>query len=84
MVNEKPFIGMTNEEAGIAMQLQSSLVTLDSNILYGIYLDSSNNKYHVYFSGIIPVVSFWSIFEFEDIKLIDVEELYPDSSLPNF
>jgi len=84
MLNEKPFIGMTNEEASIAMQLQDSLITLNGNILHGIYLDSSNNKYHVYFSGTIPVVSFWSTFGFEDTKLVDVEELRPDSDLYNF
>ena len=81
MLNEKPFIGMTNEEAGIAMQLKNSLVTLNGNILHGIYLDSSNNKYHVYFSGITPVVSFWSILDFENVKLTDVEDLRPHSPL---
>jgi hypothetical protein len=84
MLNEQPFIGMTSDEAAMAMNFQNALVTLDGNILYGIYLDSDNTKYHVYFSGIIPEVSFWSVFEFKDIELVDIENVHPDSGLPDF
>ncbi len=81
--NGEPFIGMTVEEADILLCLKTSYITLDNGLLYGVYNESSIGEYHVYFSGAPLRVTFWSVFEFKDIKLPDVEDLRPDSGIPS-
>lgn len=80
--DEKPFVGMTQHEAELTLGLQTSFVSLNDDVLYGVYSDSGKTEYHVYFTGSPAKVNFWSLFTKEDAKLTDLEDLHPRLGLP--
>ncbi len=72
---------MTASEVENIVQLEEIKVSLDGNIIYGIYQDDNHNQYHIYFNGNPPKLDFWSTYTFEDNKLQEIEELRVDSPL---
>ena len=82
MIEGQPFVGMTREEADLALTLLEESVELDKRVLRAVYVGGKGERYYVDFSGDPPKVAFWSSFEADDIKLTDPKDLRPEPPIP--
>lgn len=73
--SREPKVGMAMSEVDISFQLIKEKVTLNNGIIYGLYANNNNTKYHIYFTVKPAKVSFWSAFDFEDIEIKELHEL---------
>lgn len=73
----RPFVGMTLEEADLAMVKESSEITLGGETLNAVYRGRKGTRYHLVFQGDPPVLVDWSYFSAADIELTDPDKLRP-------
>ncbi len=73
----RPFVGMTVEEADLAMNQERCDGTLDGNPIHAIYRGGDGARYYLYFEGELLRVVSWSSYPHDEIKLPDPREFRP-------
>jgi hypothetical protein len=77
LARRRPFVGMTLEEANLAMYRESVDPVLSRQAFRAVYVGEAGVKYYLYFQGEPPRVANWSQFSRDDIELIDPDKLRP-------
>ena len=77
MVRRRPFVGMTIDEANLAMQKASTDLVVPGAAFRAVYVGDAGVRYYLYFHGKPSRVVDWSYFSGEEIKLMDPEKLRP-------
>ncbi|MCP4697838.1 MAG: hypothetical protein GY862_13445 [Gammaproteobacteria bacterium] len=82
MMKRRPFIGMTMEEAGLAMERGKSGVSTGGKTSPIVYTGGWGVQYSLFFGNSVPrrVENFWSISDKEVKELIKPRDLHPDAS----
>ena len=63
MINRQPFVGMTKEEADMAMYYEKSNVYGSGRTVQAIYTGGWGVKYYLYFEGSPPRVVEWQSYQ---------------------
>lgn len=84
MLSGRPFVGMTVEEADLAMEREQCECRLDGRPMRATYRGGGGARYYLDFRGEPPRVVFWSLFRHDEIELPDPRERRPRTPLPSF
>ncbi len=77
MARRRPFVGMTIDEANLAMHKESTDLVVPGAAFRAVYVGDAGVRYYLYFHGKPARVVDWSYFSGEEIKLMDPEKLRP-------
>ena len=77
LARRRPFVGMTLDEANLAMHQESVDSVLSGQAFRAVYVGESGIKYYLYFQGDPPRVVNWSQFSRDEIELMDPDKLRP-------
>ena len=77
MARRRPFVGMTIDEANLAMHKESTDLVVPGAAFRVVYVGDAGVRYYLYFHGKPARVVDWSYFSGEEIKLMDPEKLRP-------
>jgi len=84
MASRRPFIGMTLEEANLAMRKESAELHVSGAIMQAVYVGGSGTRYYLYFEGDPPRVVKWTAISDDEMKLTDPDLLRPSPPLRPF
>jgi len=84
MASRQPFVGMTLEEANLAMRKESTELKVSGATMQAVYVGGSGTRYYLYFEGEPPRVVKWTAISDDEIKLTDPELLRPSPPLRPF
>lgn len=74
----RPFVGMTIEEANVAMVPGAGSATLNGQLVSGIFHDRRGRKYELDFGGTPAAVIAWRSEPGPEIELQDIDDLRPE------
>ena len=77
MALRRPFVGMTMDEANLAMRRESTKLILSGKATQAVYVGGSGVRYQIYFQGEPPKVVNWTAVSDEQIELTDPDLLRP-------
>ena len=77
LARRRPFVGMTMDEANLAMHQESIGSGLSGKAFRAVYVGESGVKYYLYFQGDPLRVVNWSHFSRDEIELMDPDKLRP-------
>jgi len=77
MTRRRPFVGMTLEEANLAMRQESTKLILSGQAMQAVYVGVSGARYLLYFQGEPPRVVNWTSVTDDQIELTDPDLLRP-------
>ena len=77
LARRRPFVGMTMEEANLAMYRESTDAVLSGKAFRAVYIGDAGIRYYLEFQGDPPRVVNWSQFSRDQIELMDPEKLRP-------
>jgi len=84
MESRQPFVGMTLDEANLAMSKESTELNVFGAAMQAVYVGGSGARYYLYFEGDPPRVVKWTAISDDEIKLTDPELLRPSPPLRPF
>ena len=84
LARRQPFVGMTLEEANLAMRKESAELKVSGATMQAVYVGGSGTRYYLYFEGDPPRVVKWTSISDDEIKLTDPELLRPSPPLRPF
>jgi hypothetical protein len=77
MTLRRPFVGMTLEEANLAMRQESTKLILSGTAMQAVYVGGAGVRYQLYFQGEPPRVINWTSVTNDQIELTDPDLLRP-------
>jgi len=77
LARRRPFVGMTLEEANLAMYRESTDAVLSGKAFRAVYVGDAGIRYYLDFQGDPPRVVNWSQFSRDEIELMDPDKLRP-------
>lgn len=77
LARRRPFVGMTLEEANLAMYQESTNTVLSGKAFRAVYIGDAGIRYYLEFQGDPPRVVNWSQFSRDEIELMDPDKLRP-------
>jgi hypothetical protein len=84
MASRRPFVGMTLEEANLAMRKEFAELKVSGATMQAVYVGGAGTRYYLYFEGEPPRVVKWTAISDDEIKLTDPELLRPSPPLRPF
>jgi hypothetical protein len=84
MAARRPFIGMTIDEANLAMSQESTKLVLSGKAMQAVYVGESGVRYNIYFQGDPLRVADWSYFSEDQMELLDPDKLRPTPPVRTF
>ena len=84
MTRRRPFVGMTLEEANLAMRQESTKLILSGKAMQAVYVGGSGVRYQLYFQGDPPSVVNWTSVSDDQIELTDPNLLRPTPPVGHF
>ena len=84
MALHRPFVGMTIDEANLAMRQESAKLILSGKAMQAVYVGGSGVRYQLYFQGDPPSVVNWTSVSDDQIELTDPNLLRPTPPVGHF